>query len=62
MHYSPAEREELEAIAKRLMDADNLGHAERMIVDAVIQDCEEKGEDLSERLKNFLREGLSDPH
>lgn len=62
MHYSAAERKELEEIARRLMDSQSLGHTERMIVDAVIQDCEDKGQELSKRLQNFMREGLSAPH
>lgn len=60
--YSTAEKKELERIATLLMDSKSLGHTERMIVDAVIQDCKDKGEDLGKRLKDFMNEGRKAPH
>jgi hypothetical protein len=62
MYYTEAESAALEQISRGLMDQGHFGHAERLIINNVINDCKAKGESLEQRLQNFINEGLTAPH
>lgn len=60
--YTESEKQELEEMSEMLLDGKSIGNVERLIVNAFIEDCKERGQSLEQAIKNFMDEGRTTPH